>query len=140
MNLKTGTFGYNNKILVSDEKFSLGENVEVNSLEPAKVIAWEPSIKSYKAIAQPLLSGAHVSRGPGSQATQGPTQAKKPTTHEDEKVALVLSLASVFAIWYTFDKKGKPMSGCSISRFATWACINGCAILGCSQGLLYYPG
>ena len=33
MNLKIrlGTVGYNNKILVSDEKFSLGKNVEVNS-------------------------------------------------------------------------------------------------------------
>ena len=68
MNLKIrwGTVGYNNKILVSDEKFSLGKNVEVNSLEPAKVmgpprswgpglgshidpIAFEPSIKSYKS-------------------------------------------------------------------------------------------
>ena len=39
MNLKirSGTVGYNNKILVSDEKFSLGKDVEVNSLvsEPA---------------------------------------------------------------------------------------------------------
>ena len=34
MNLKIrlGTVGYNNKILISDEKFSLGKNVEVNSL------------------------------------------------------------------------------------------------------------
>ena len=34
MNLKirSGTVEYNNKILVSDEKFSLGENVEVNAL------------------------------------------------------------------------------------------------------------
>ena len=34
MNLKIrlGTVGYNNKILISDEKFSVGKNVEVNSL------------------------------------------------------------------------------------------------------------
>ena len=33
MNLKirSGTVRYNNKILVSDEKFSLGKNVEVNA-------------------------------------------------------------------------------------------------------------
>ena len=44
MNLKiqSGTVGYNNEILVSDEKFSLGKNDKVNSLEPAKVIALEP--------------------------------------------------------------------------------------------------
>ena len=38
LKIKTGTVGYNNKILVSDEKFSLGKNVEVNALEPAKVM------------------------------------------------------------------------------------------------------
>ena len=37
MNLKirSGLVGYNNKILVSDEKFILGKNEKVNSLEPA---------------------------------------------------------------------------------------------------------
>ena len=36
MNLKirSGTVGYNNKILVSDEKFSLGKNNEVNLMAP----------------------------------------------------------------------------------------------------------
>ena len=41
MNLKirSGTVGYNNKIIVSDEKFILGKNKKVNSLEtPASKI------------------------------------------------------------------------------------------------------
>ena len=33
LKIKTGTVGYNNKILVSNGKFSLGKNDEVNSLE-----------------------------------------------------------------------------------------------------------
>ena len=43
MNLKIrpGTVGYNNKILISDGKFNLGKNDEVNSLEA-------PAIKSHK--------------------------------------------------------------------------------------------
>ena len=43
MNLKIrlGTVGYNNKILVSDVKFNLGKNDELNSLEA-------PAIKSHK--------------------------------------------------------------------------------------------
>ena len=86
------------KFFFSDEKFSLGKNVKVNALELAKVIALEPSKKSYKVIAKPLLDGAHGSGGPGSQATQAPTQAKKPTTHEDEKIAL----ADGFTIWNIF--------------------------------------
>ena len=33
LRIKTGTVGYNNKILVSNGNFSLGKNDEVNSLE-----------------------------------------------------------------------------------------------------------
>ena len=60
LKIKTGTVGYNNKILVSDEKFSLGKNVE---LELAEVIALEPSTKSYKVIAKPLPGGAYHEAG-----------------------------------------------------------------------------
>ena len=41
LKIKTGTVRYNNKILVSDGKFSLGQNDEVNSLEA-------PAIKNHK--------------------------------------------------------------------------------------------
>ena len=40
LKIKTGTVGYDNKILVSDEKFSLGKNEKVNLMVPA--------IKSHK--------------------------------------------------------------------------------------------
>ena len=36
LKIKTGTVGYNNKILVSDGKFILGKNEKINSLEPMK--------------------------------------------------------------------------------------------------------
>ena len=41
LKIKTGTVEYNNKILVSNGKFSLGKNDEVNSLET-------PAIKNHK--------------------------------------------------------------------------------------------
>ena len=41
LKIRPGTVGYNNKILVSDGKFSLGKNNKVNSLEA-------PAIKSHK--------------------------------------------------------------------------------------------
>ena len=41
LKIKTGTVGYNNKILVSDEKFILAKNEKVNSLEA-------PVMKSHK--------------------------------------------------------------------------------------------
>ena len=34
LNIRSGTAGYNNKILVSDGKFSLAKNDKVNALEP----------------------------------------------------------------------------------------------------------
>ena len=41
LKIKTGTVGYNNKILVSNGNFILGENGKVNSLET-------PAIKNHK--------------------------------------------------------------------------------------------
>ena len=38
LNIKIGTVGYNNKILISDEKFSLGKNDKVNTLELVKEV------------------------------------------------------------------------------------------------------
>ena len=37
LKIKTGTVGYNNKILISDEKFILGKNENVNSLEASVI-------------------------------------------------------------------------------------------------------
>ena len=84
MNLKIrfGTVRYNNKILISDEKFSLGKNDEVNSLVSEPAISMPKGHPSHKVIVQP-------------------TQAKKPT-HEDEKIALFLFLSGGFTIWNIF--------------------------------------
>ena len=49
LNIKTGTAGYNNKILISDGKFSLGKNEKVNSLVLEPVISL-PKVTSHKAV------------------------------------------------------------------------------------------
>ena len=59
LKIKTGTVGYNNKILVSDGNFSLGKNDEVNLITPAiknhKTNSLEtPTIKNHKT--NPLCS------------------------------------------------------------------------------------
>ena len=49
LKIKTGTVGYNNKILVSDGNFSRGKNDEVNSLEvPSALQVETPVMKSHK--------------------------------------------------------------------------------------------
>ena len=89
LNIKTGTVGYNNKIFISDGKFSLGKNDKVNALVLEPVIM--PKVTSHKdskVIAQP---------------THAHELSQKPTiTHNKEKIALVLFLAGGFAIWNMF--------------------------------------
>ena len=72
LNIKLGTVGYNNRILISDGKFSLGKNDKVNTLELAK--ERDKTKISHKVV----------------------------ITHKEEKVALVLSLAGGLAICYAF--------------------------------------
>ena len=92
MKIKTCTVGYNNKILVSDGKFSLGKNEKVNSLVLEEPVISMPKVTSQKAL---------------EQTNEVPTithkkQEPQTTTHEEEKIALVLSLAGIVTIWYMF--------------------------------------
>ena len=64
LKIKTGIVGYNNKILVSDEKFILGKNEKVNSLEA-------PVMKSHK--------GSNIV----TQTAVTHTQKKTAVTHKD---------------------------------------------------------
>ena len=51
LNIRPGTVGYNNKSLVADEKFILGKNEKVNSLEAQSAPQVEtPAIKNHKTI------------------------------------------------------------------------------------------
>ena len=89
LKIKTGTVGYNNKILVSDGNFSLAKNDEVNSLET-------PAIKNYKT--NSLETPAIESH---SNTTQGLTHT--PTiSHEDEKAVLILFITGGFTVWFLF--------------------------------------
>ena len=81
------------KILVSDGKFSLGKNDEVNSLEV-------PVMKSHKdsnLVKQTAVthkdSEAAVTHKDSEAAVTHKDLEKKPTiTHEEEKIAFFLSL------------------------------------------------
>ena len=97
MNLKirSGTVGYNDKILVSDGNFSLGKNDEVNLAVPA--------MKSHKV----TQTASRPKRNSNDVPSHAPNISHKPQepktiTHNDEKIALVLALAGGFAIWNMF--------------------------------------
>ena len=106
LKIKTGTVGYNNKILVSDEKFSLGKNVEVNSLVlgPWTLLRGELVIlmlKGHPSHGVAVRPRAHRAHKAVAQQTHAHELAKKPT-HEDEKIALILFLTGGFVIWNIF--------------------------------------
>ena len=94
LRIKTGTFGYNNKILISDGNFILGKNDEVNSLET-------PAIKT-NSLEAPAISHKYSKPTADSETavTHKDVERKPTTTHGDEKIALILSLTGIFMIWY----------------------------------------
>ena len=101
LKIKTGTVGYNNKILISDEKFILGKNDEVNlmTIKSHKTNSLEtPTIKSHKtnSLETPTIKNTQTA------VNSERTAEKKIISHEDEKVALVLSLSGLFTIWFIF--------------------------------------
>ena len=89
LKIKTGTVRYNNKILVSNGKFSLGKNDEVKSLET-------PAIKNLKtnSLKTPTIE-SH------SNTAQGLTHAPI-ISHEDEKTAFILFITGGFTVWLLF--------------------------------------
>ena len=94
MNLKirSRTAGYNNKILVSDGKFILGKNEQVNSLETA-------AMKSHKYSKTNPLQGLTQKPNISHNKKQKPHTV---THNEEKKIAFVLFMAGGFAIWNIF--------------------------------------
>ena len=96
LKVRPGTVGYNNKILISDEKFILGKNEKVNSLET-------PAIKSHKT--NPLETPAMKSTQTAVNSERtADLEQKMIISHEDEKVALVLSFTGIFMNGSFFDQ------------------------------------
>ena len=101
LKIRPGTVGYNNKILVSDAKFNLGKNDEVNLVVPAtkshKTNSLEtPAIKNHKT--NTLETPAIESH---SNTAQGLTHA--PTiSHDDGKAVFILLITGGFTVWFLF--------------------------------------
>ena len=107
LRIRSGTVGYNNKILVSDGNFSLGENDEVNLMTPAsknhKTNSLEtPTIKNHKTNSLETPAMKSTKTAVNSEKTADLEQ-KTIISYEDEKVALVLSLTGTFMIWFIFQ-------------------------------------
>ena len=86
--IRSVTVGYNNKILVFDEKFSLGK---------MKTFNVEPEEETTKDSQKPTTIHKAVTKAP-----QLPTVEKTIITHKEERAALVLFLTGGFTIWVMF--------------------------------------
>ena len=86
LRIKTGTVGYNNKILVSDGNFSLVKNDEVNSLETPAISHKDSNLLKQTADSETAVTHKDLERKP-------------TTTHKEEKIALILSLTGIFTVW-----------------------------------------
>ena len=87
LRIRLGTVGYKNKILVSDKKFNLGKNDEVNSLKT-------PAIETNSLETPAIESHSNTTRG----LTQAPT-----ISHEDEKIAFILFIVGSCTVWFLFQ-------------------------------------
>ena len=96
LKIKTGTVGYNNKILVSDGRFILGKNEKVNSLEV-------PVMKSHKGSDVVTQTAVTHKDSEKTAITHKDSEKKLTITHKEEKIALILSLTGIFTVWYLFQ-------------------------------------
>ena len=116
LKIRPGTVGYNNKILVSNEKCILGKNEKVNSLEaPSAPQAETPAIKDREtnSLETPTIKNHKTNplETPAMKSTQTAVNSERTAdleqktiiSDEDEKVASVLSLTGIFTIWFIFQ-------------------------------------
>ena len=127
MNLRIGNVrNYNNKILISSPSFKIGTNVKVNLDVKSKevdnrrlMVKTEPDVKP-KVITKPNIKPNKEHKQdvkPNIKFDRESNQdVKKPDTnkiaiepslvelnnYEEEKVALVLGITSVFTVWWMF--------------------------------------
>ena len=126
MNLRIGNVrNYNNKILISSPSFKIGTNLKINLLSSenqrlnvdvkSKEVKTEPDVKS-KVITKPNKEQKQDVKPNIKFDRESNQDVKKPDllsvekrsklndkiTYEEEKVALVLGITSVFTVWWMF--------------------------------------
>ena len=100
MNLQIGKVrNYNNKILLSSPSFKIGTNLKINldeekgkpDVKPKgeEIVRTKPDIKSNKEHKQDVK-------------VIKPEPDSNKITYKEEKVALVLGITSIFALWWMF--------------------------------------
>ena len=105
MNLQIGKVkNYNNKIMTSKPGFNLGTNLKVN-LGDEKV---KPDVKSNEERKQDIKSNTGSNKEhkqdtkPNIKLNKERKHDTTKVTYEEERVALILGITSVFTVWWMF--------------------------------------
>ena len=113
MNLRIGNIrNYNNKILISSPSFKIGTNVKVNIDVKSKevdnrrlMVKTEPDVKP-KVITKPNIKPNKERKQDTKPNIEFKQDVKKPDTneitYEEEKVALLLGITSIFTVLWMF--------------------------------------
>ena len=113
MNLRIGNVrNYNNKILISSPSFKIGTNVKVNidvKSKDVEMVRTEPDVKpkvKTKPDVEPNKEQKQDVKPNIKFDRESNQDVKEPDvndiTYEEEKVALVLGITSVFTVWWMF--------------------------------------
>ena len=113
MNLRIGNVGnYNNKILISSPSFKIGTNVKVNLDDDDTKVAKTDKLdvkpnKEHKQDVKPVIKPNKEHKQDVKPNRPDIKQnieiwRSKPDTYEEEKVALILGVTSIFTIWWMF--------------------------------------
>ena len=119
MNLQIGKVkGYNNKILISTPSFKIGSNLKINLNGEGAKLKDKPEVK-FKEVemvkSEPNVK-PKVKTKPNIEPNKKHEQDVKPNmkfheeskpdtnkiTYEEEKVALILGITSIFTVWWIF--------------------------------------
>ena len=102
---------YNNKILISSPSFNIGTNLEVNLNEEnnrpdvkskeVEMVKTEPDIKPKGKEIVKTKPNIKFKREDKQDFKMVKTESDT-ITYEEEKVALVLGITSVFTVWWMF--------------------------------------
>ena len=115
MNLRIGSVqGYNNKILVSRTGFKIGTNLKINlddekdkpdvKSKEVEMVKTEPDVKP-KVKTKPNIEPNKKHKQNVKPNIKFDRESKHDTnkiTCEEEKVALVLGIISIFTVWWLF--------------------------------------
>ena len=119
MNLRIGNVrNYNNKILISSPSFKIGTNLKVNLLssenqrlnvdvksKEVEMVKTEPDVKP-KVITKPNIEPNEKRKQDVKPSIKFDRKSKPDTnkiTYEEEKVALILGITSIFTVWWMFS-------------------------------------